>query len=721
MKISLKPFGAATSFKFLNFAIPVGIGIAVYLIVFGWQPLNPQNIAWLDGGFDPSQHYIAWEFFRDAPWSLPLGLNLNYGLEVGSSIVYSDSIPLLAVFFKLISPLLTRPFQYLGLWALICFILQSLSAWTLMGTVTQDRVILSLSSVLFLFAPVFLWRAGEQAALMAQFLVIFSLYLSIRPSNSHRIIYWSSLFLLSSAIQAYFLPMIFLLWSANILSQLIKEKRIKLSNCIFESCIIAFVNVIAMWILGYFVIPGGSTSGLDYGYKQLNLLAMVNPSGWSYIIPSIRFSNAVFEGYSYLGLGLLLMTPVAIFFYLRTFRFVSFGFLKLKYLLVALFLISILAISNRISVGPYTFVVSLPESIFSITSIFRASGRLFWPVYYFIFYCVLLVIYKSFPRKIAIVIISIACLLQAVDTSAGWLEKNRRLNQSYGSTWSSEFRDHFWSEALNYYKTIIEVPLIRNTHDIPVGWSTFAWESARHKIGTNNVYLARYDESKLVAANAKYEAAIASGKYDPLTLYIIDDERVMPALMHLNDQKDLFFRIDGFNVLAPGWVACSSCDQPPKETLIKKSYPKIKIDEPIGFAKGQIGTAFLIGVDQRQIKGWGWAWPESWGVWSEGSKTKVVLPMPAGNPKTLTIDFRAFITAAHPKQTVEVVINNKIEQTVIFSRDQENQITINLAQNDFREYIVIELRLPDAMSPKDLGIGDDIRPLGVGLVRAEFR
>ena len=98
-----------------------------------------------------------------------------------------------------------------------------------------------------------------------------------------------------------------------------------------------------------------------------------------------------------------------------------------------------------------------------------------------------------------------------------------------------------------------------------------------------------------------------------------------------------------------------------------------------------------------------------------------MLPIPAGNPKTLTMDFRAFITTEHPKQLVEIFVNNALNQTAIFKQDQNNLITIDLSQSANLDYIAIELRLPDAKSPKDLGIGDDIRPLGVGLTWAEFR
>jgi hypothetical protein len=322
-------------------------------------------------------------------------------------------------------------------------------------------------------------------------------------------------------------------------------------------------------------------------------------------------------------------------------------------------------------------------------------------------------------------ILSIGLVIQVIDSAPGWVHKRQFLEQGYKVNNSNRLKtpliSPIWEEAASRYKKIITIKPLPNRGVIPDQWAPFADLAARHHLVTNSVYLARYDETKLIAANAKYEAAIASGNYDPEALYIIDDERVMPVLMHLDSKKDLFAKIDGFNVLAPGWVACSTCAQPPKEDLITKTYPKITMGESIGFGKEQIGTPFLIGIDQRQIKGWGWAYPESWGVWSEGPKVKVVLPIPEGRPKTLIMDFRAFITPTHPKQLAEVLVNNQPVQTVIFTKDQGNQLIINIPQNNNLGFIAVELRLPDAKSPKDLGIGEDIRPLGVGLVKAEFR
>ena len=94
------------------------IGLGSFFLVVGPLALNPNNVAWLDGGFDPTQHYLGWVFFRHSPWSIPLGLNPHFGMDISSSIVYSDSIPILAILFKPFAALLPETFQYFGLWLL---------------------------------------------------------------------------------------------------------------------------------------------------------------------------------------------------------------------------------------------------------------------------------------------------------------------------------------------------------------------------------------------------------------------------------------------------------------------------------------------------------------------------------------------------------------------------------------------------------------------------
>ena len=102
----------------LLYLVPIVLGVLSFFLVVGPYALSPTNLAWLDNGFDQSQHYLGWAFFRDSPWSFPLGLNPKFGMDISSAIVYSDSIPLLAILFKGISTFLPTPFQYFGIWIL---------------------------------------------------------------------------------------------------------------------------------------------------------------------------------------------------------------------------------------------------------------------------------------------------------------------------------------------------------------------------------------------------------------------------------------------------------------------------------------------------------------------------------------------------------------------------------------------------------------------------
>lgn len=104
------------------------IGITVFLLIYGVSVLSFTNVDWLlastklEGLSDLSQHYLGWVAFRNSPWHFPFGL--FDGLYSDSlSITYTDSIPLFAIPFKLLSPLLPEQFQYFGLYGILSYAL----------------------------------------------------------------------------------------------------------------------------------------------------------------------------------------------------------------------------------------------------------------------------------------------------------------------------------------------------------------------------------------------------------------------------------------------------------------------------------------------------------------------------------------------------------------------------------------------------------------------
>lgn len=170
-------------------AIPCIIGTVAFLAIVGPRVLDPENIGWLSMG-DPAQHFLGWHFFRSSEWSFPAGLNPAFGLEIGSAITFSDSIPLLAFLFKPFSSSLPEVFQYSGFWLYACFVLQAWFGWKLAGLVFEAPLLRSFAAGLFVFSPPMIWRLYGHLSLVAHFLVLAALYLALRPDQDRRNLRW---------------------------------------------------------------------------------------------------------------------------------------------------------------------------------------------------------------------------------------------------------------------------------------------------------------------------------------------------------------------------------------------------------------------------------------------------------------------------------------------------------------------------------------------------
>lgn len=119
----------------------------------------------------------------------------------------------------------------------------------------------------------------------------------------------------------------------------------------------------------------------------------------------------------------------------------------------------------------------------------------------------------------------------------------------------------------------------------------------------------------------------------------------------------------------------------------------------------------------------GFAERESWGVWSSGNDTELVLPLPINGAQYLDLNIRAFVSKAHPTQRVEVVVDGSRKYQYTFSNFDSNQLRIPIPASKPGIEQVINLRFHylDAVSPKQLGIGSDDRTLAIGFESAIFQ
>ena len=112
------------------------IGSLAFLLVNTSVSLDCTDDSWINRGYverDIIQHYTGWLCYRDSHISIPFGVSENISYPTGGSIVFSDSIPIMSVFFGLFSEILPETFQFFGIYTLFCYILMGVSSSLLLS------------------------------------------------------------------------------------------------------------------------------------------------------------------------------------------------------------------------------------------------------------------------------------------------------------------------------------------------------------------------------------------------------------------------------------------------------------------------------------------------------------------------------------------------------------------------------------------------------------
>lgn len=296
------------------------VGFFIFVYATGGRILNPTSRDWLMVG-DSATHYMGWEFFRHtALLQWPLGLNPKLGLDISSSIAFTDSIPLAAFIFKPFSTLLPTTFQYLGFWILVCFVLQVYLAVRLLSHLLTDQVQIAIGSIFIALSPVLMYRLVHDGyghiALVSHFLILGALNLYF--SKELRSKWWSLLFVCTILIQAYFIPMIAAIWLAKILQQ-VRYEGVTRRAVIMHTAVVSIASVLTLVMGGYVALgsklfTGGSEvtdSSFPYWFRwqPLSLIDIQTSfSGtWSHFLYDQQELRGDVEGFSFLGGGIILL------------------------------------------------------------------------------------------------------------------------------------------------------------------------------------------------------------------------------------------------------------------------------------------------------------------------------------------------------------------------------------------------------------------------------
>ena len=400
------------------FLFVTSLSFSFYLL--GNSNFNFSNQSWLING-DLAQYQIGWKFYREDIWRFPLGLNPNYGITNSSSIIYSDSIPLFAVFFKIFRRFLSDEFQYFSFWIFICIYLQAIFSFKIIYYFTKNTPYSLVSSLFFIFSTILIYRSGIHLSLTAHWLILGYFYAQISAVNNkdlkkHLIIY------LSILVHFYFS---LILMGIFFLEKIIKFKKLCFKDLISSFVIIIF-SLILMYLIGYFTIGIDDGLGFGYGIYNFNLNSFFNPLGenynesfnWSFFLPTLNFQNKEIEGFSYLGIS-------GILFLILYFKYLFNGKSKIVFSkgtnVLIFFVFFIIATSNNVNFGNQDLItLELNKYLYGIFSSIRASGRLIWPIYYLIFIIGIVSIFQyTLNKKKPLLIISILAIFQLIDLAPG--------------------------------------------------------------------------------------------------------------------------------------------------------------------------------------------------------------------------------------------------------------------------------------------------------------
>jgi hypothetical protein len=506
-------------------------GAVAFLALTGGAILDPTRVDWLLAHPDTATTYLGWAFFRQSPllqW--PYGANPAYGLEIGSSVVYSDSVPLLALALKPFSPLLPAAFQYLGAWLLACFVLQAVFAYRLLRGFSENQILCWIGAAFFLAAPAWLFRLFGHFALFGQWVVLAALCLYFTP----RFHPWRWIALLCAAvlIHFYLLVMAGAVWLAD-------AWRRRTARFLFPGLVlIPFV----MWAAGYFTIGAAGSALPGFGTYRMNLTAPLDGNGlFSRVVPDIPGAGGDFEGFNYFGIGLLLLAPLALW---KRGAFDR----KLIPLLTAGLVLTVLALSNRVALGPIElFSYDVPSLLRPYTDLLRGSGRLFWPMYYLALLAILVAVWRGFPSRVAMVVCAVALGLQVVDSSIAF----DRIHQQVAAAWRSPLQHPVWQEVAPRYKRVIYVlpPPQSTAYSTFLPWAAFA---VQNDMAVNFGYFARVDAERAIEASHALEAAVRANRLDPASLYVFWNDPLWRVASAQRGPEDLVGEIDGYRVIAPG-------------------------------------------------------------------------------------------------------------------------------------------------------------------------
>ncbi len=500
----------------------------------------PGNVGWLMGS-DWGASYVGWLFFRSAPLALPLGANPLYPFAIGSTLGFSDSLPLVAVALRPFAAFLPQDFQYVGAWLVLAFALQGFVGAKLARLATPDRVAQALGGALFVLAPPLLHRlVGPKtghASLCAQWILLLALGLALAPvARPGRRLAGAILLVFAAAgVHPYFVVMVAGLAAALVVRLVLVERRAGAALLAGGLAAIALAGGAGLALFG-FLGNGVRARANGFGYFSADLATLVNPMGWSRAWAGLSVHAGQYEGFGYLGAGVLLLLVVGAGVAAALRRAPAAGPLARAAPVVAVaLLLGFFALSGTVrAAGEIVGRLRFYEAVPALTGTFRSSGRFIWPLHYLLLLggiALAAVALRERPRALRGVL-ALAVLAQVLDVSPPVPLALHPAAAPPAPAWAlarGAYRhvSMFPPYLLAGGDPIAPEPELCGPHLYPPD-SYLPLAEVAYRIGAtfDAGYTARLDPGRAIAACQATRRALDAGALDPATIYVVHPSAV---------------------------------------------------------------------------------------------------------------------------------------------------------------------------------------------------
>lgn len=509
------------------------LGMITFICIYGIRILDFTYDDWLLNGGDLSQHYLGWCFFRNSDWCFPAGLMNKIAYPNQVSVIFTDSVPLLALLFKCFGKFLPDTFQYFGMWGILCFGLQGAFGALLIRHYKKDEVTAVIGSLFFVITPVVIYRMFMHTALGGQWLLLFAFWLGLERNHLSpvkKVVLWTFLGFLCGSIHLYFVPMCGLIMCAFLLEELIQKKNLIL--CLISGAGYCGAVLTTVCLLGGFSHDHQLDAG-GLGQFSFNLNGLINPQGWSRLLPDLSlYGDGAGEGLAFLGIGILILLVIEGIYFLILFvrntpkenvgeysdstqeRYGN----GIAYMLIGV-LSLVVSFSHKLALGnSVIWDIPYPDKLISLWGMFRSSGRFIWPVVYALTLCAVVMwdrVYKK--KRAAVIILGLLLIVQVWDSFPQLKMRNAEFGRE--QTYESGLTDEKWSEWAGDKEHLVFVSYIIENQGLLYSLSNYA---AKNDMTINNFYLAHSAARSDI--NKALEEELQHPQKDTLYIYKAEDE-----------------------------------------------------------------------------------------------------------------------------------------------------------------------------------------------------